>query len=398
MTKRSRHGSPSFVSGEEGVQRLARVVLGGGQPGAMGESFVQTLVHDHPELIPTAEIEPAFTPLISVCRELPLSAGYLDNLWVTPEGMLVLGECKLVKNPQARREVIAQALDYARAMSGLSLPELEEAVCRTSQRAADTLWACVSERSELDEAQFNDAVARRLKRGNFLILIIGDGIQEGVEDLTEYMQLHAGLRTSLALVEMSLWRDGERMLVVPRVPAKTVLVERGVVRVEDGEVWVGAPHASSSDRFSLTEEAYFDDLAKVDGTLPARLKAFLNLIEPLGVEPEFQKTLVLRYSAAPDQNLSLGYLGRNGKAYNSDAAGSARRLGIPDVGEAYAEDLARIVKGSIRRRSNGVPFVHGPDGRALRLDDLLRDSKGWAAAIEKWATAVQAAADARTID
>jgi hypothetical protein len=62
------------------------------------------------------DIEPAFTPLISICRELPTSAGYLDNLWLTPEGGIVLGECKLMRNPQARREVVAQALDYARAI------------------------------------------------------------------------------------------------------------------------------------------------------------------------------------------------------------------------------------------------------------------------------------------
>lgn len=75
-----------------------------------------------------ADIEPAFTPLIPVCKELPTSAGYLDNLWLTPDGGIVLGECKLVRNPQSRREVVAQALDYARAVNSLTYSEFESAI------------------------------------------------------------------------------------------------------------------------------------------------------------------------------------------------------------------------------------------------------------------------------
>ena len=67
-------------------------------------------------IIPMTDIEPAFTPLISICRELETPAGYLDNLWLIPAGGIVLGECKLVRNPQSRREAITQALDYARAI------------------------------------------------------------------------------------------------------------------------------------------------------------------------------------------------------------------------------------------------------------------------------------------
>ena len=53
-----------------------------------------------------ADIAPPFMPLVSVCKELPTSAGFLDNLWVTPDGGIVLGECKLFRNPEARRQVI----------------------------------------------------------------------------------------------------------------------------------------------------------------------------------------------------------------------------------------------------------------------------------------------------
>jgi hypothetical protein len=132
-----------------------------------------------------------------------------DNLWLTPDGGIVLGECKLFRNPEARRQVIVQALDYARAIAGLGYEELEAAVRKALGSPSMTLWSLVSGQTALEQAQFVDAISRRLRQSHFLVLIIGDGIQEGVESLTSYLQLHAGLHVGLALVDLSIWRDGD---------------------------------------------------------------------------------------------------------------------------------------------------------------------------------------------
>lgn len=136
-----RHASPMLVKPNGQASALRRLELGRGDDGGRRrEAFVQDLVHEHPTLIPMADIEPAFSPLISVCRELPTPAGFLDNLWITPWGGLVLGECKLVRNPQARREVVAQALDYARALAGWSYDHLEQAVGTALKRNRPPPW------------------------------------------------------------------------------------------------------------------------------------------------------------------------------------------------------------------------------------------------------------------
>ena len=142
---------------------------------------------------------------------------------------------------------MAQALDYARAINGWHYGELDEAVQKAEGRASTSLWEMVSGETDLDEAQFIDAVERRLRFGRFMILIIGDGIREGVEELTDFLQLHAGLHTSLALVDLSIWRDKEgRLLIVPRIPAKTVLIERGIVTIEqDGAARIHPPASTS---------------------------------------------------------------------------------------------------------------------------------------------------------
>ncbi|MGH6992333.1 MAG: hypothetical protein ACREEH_03260, partial [Caulobacteraceae bacterium] len=128
---RSGHAAPVRVGADNSVMRLAHRHLGeGAGDSGRREAFVQTLVFEHPEIVPMLDIEPAFAPLVSVCTELSTTAGYVDNLWVTPAGGLVLGECKLVRNPQARREVIAQALDYARAIADWAYEDLEREVRR----------------------------------------------------------------------------------------------------------------------------------------------------------------------------------------------------------------------------------------------------------------------------
>jgi hypothetical protein len=97
------------------------------------EAWLQRLIMRHPSVLPVDQIEPAFSPLIPVCMELPMQAGSLDNLLVTPAGDLALVECKLWRNPEARRQVIAQVIDYARDMANWTYERLEHAVRNARQ-------------------------------------------------------------------------------------------------------------------------------------------------------------------------------------------------------------------------------------------------------------------------
>ena len=84
-----------------------------------------------------------------------------------------------MRNPQARREVVAQALDYARAINGWHYSELDAAVQKTEGSASTSLWEMVSGETDLDEAQFVDAVERRLGFWGVMILILCGGVQIG---------------------------------------------------------------------------------------------------------------------------------------------------------------------------------------------------------------------------
>jgi len=207
-------------------------------PDAVKEAPIQRLVHEHPECLPVAEIDPIFCGPVPICTELNTSAGPIDNVMVTPSGLPVLVECKLWRNPEARREVVGQILDYAKELSRWSSADLQREVSRRLGREGNPLLELVRAAGhDVDEISFNDALTINLRRGRFLLLIVGDGIREGVEAIAEYLQEHAGLHFSLGLVEMPIYttRDGS-LVVTPRVLAHTRLITRTVVAAPDGAI------------------------------------------------------------------------------------------------------------------------------------------------------------------
>jgi hypothetical protein len=160
------------------------------------EAWLQNLIHDHPGLIPASEIEACFNNLVPIAKEFPLRSGFLDNLFVTPDGYLVLVEVKLWKNAEARRKVIAQLLEYAMDFAALSYDQIGREIRnqgRGKEWGSNPLHEMVAAyaANPLDETLFVDRVSRNLRDGRFLLLIVGDGIREDMAVLATYLMHHS---------------------------------------------------------------------------------------------------------------------------------------------------------------------------------------------------------------
>ena len=211
---------------------LRRVPLGSSaSSGGVDEATLQDLLFRFPQTLPIAAIDPAYAGAVPVCKELSLPAGYADALYVNHLGRLTLAEFKLWRNPQARREVIGQILDYAKDLASWGYEDLQRQVSLALGKSGNALYELVRELyPELNEAEFVDNVARHLRRGEFLLLIIGDGIHEGAANIVDFVQRYSGLHFNLAMVEAALYRDASNCLIVqPRILARTEIVQRFVV-------------------------------------------------------------------------------------------------------------------------------------------------------------------------
>lgn len=230
------HATPLIISSDgREIASVVPLALGVGGHG-IPESAIQEMVHRHPSCLPIAEIDPLFMNPIPICRELSTPAGPIDNLLMTSAGLPVLVECKLWRNPEGRREVVGQILDYSKELMRWTASDLQREVGRRlNQRGNAILNLIRAAGHDVDEIAFNDALTHNLRRGRFLLLIVGDGIREGVEAIAEYLQSHAGMHFSFGLVEMPVYAasDGSR-LVVPRVLARTHSIVRTVVAAPEG--------------------------------------------------------------------------------------------------------------------------------------------------------------------
>lgn len=230
--------NPILIGTERESVLLDRIPLGGGANGAFSERTLQEALFRFPESLPVREIDPNIGPLIPVCMEIETGSGPADVLCVTPTGQVVLIETKLWRNPEARREVVGQVLDYAKQLTSWTYEILDQKAAIATGSGNNYLLSCLKKRyPDADEATFVDGVGRSLSSGDFLLLIVGDGIRYGAEALVSFLERYGHLRFGLGLIEVAAFRlpDGTTLLQ-PRVLAKTEILVRTVLMGPNGPV------------------------------------------------------------------------------------------------------------------------------------------------------------------
>jgi hypothetical protein len=213
------------------TQRWKRLELG--TTAGKAEAWLRDALRDHVETIPVRAIDPAFGPLISACTELPTHAGRIDNLFVSPNGRLTLVECKLWRNQQARREVVAQILDHAKEIATWSYSDLQENINFRTGKSGNHLFKLVeAQHPDIREPDFIDDVETALRQGKFMLLIAGDGIKADVKALTELIDRQSTAAFTFGMVEVAMFQAHDLSILLKRLLASTVLIERTVVIVQ----------------------------------------------------------------------------------------------------------------------------------------------------------------------
>lgn len=367
------------------AMRLTRVSLAGEDGQRLSEDWLQQLLFEHPELLPIEDIEAAFAPALPVCRELPTPAGPLDLLFANANGLLTLVECKLWRNPEARREVVAQILDYAKELSRWSYADLVKAVSRATGSPGDPLYSVANGSGDaLASHEFADAVSRNLRKGRFLLLVVGDGIRESVEELAAFLHAHGHLNFTLALVEETLHRLpselGGHLLVSPRIVSRTVEIERAVVRVIDGSIEVSAPSINdvsgaptTGRRIKLTEELFFEQFA-VAAEIKSQLREFLVEAADLDIVADVKAHLHVK---TPDLYFNFGTFQRDGEFRNYNAL-RLNRYG--DLGTRYLQRLAELIpNGRVEQHENPFLVTVRQGSRPVPASVVLANRAPWLA-------------------
>lgn len=381
-----RDGLPLLISDNRAI-RLEPVTLASKGDHGFDEVWLQRLIFENPGCIPIAQIEPGLGELVSVCCELPIERGAIDNLMVTAAGDIVIAEVKLWRNPEARRQVVAQALDYASCLFRSSYQDLDAAVQKADfcgRKKPASLYETVANLPDApEEKNFVDAVATNLRRGRIVVLVVSDGIRTGVEQLFADLQLHAGFHFTFALIELPVFRlpaPSTDRLVYPGVLAKTTMIERGIVRIEGEEIRVHpvpeSPSAKSDN--SISREKFFEAMAAIDGSLPAKITAFLDRLSSAKVRPEFKRSMNLKWDHPNGKSINVGYIETAGFVWTDTANWTAPL----ELSHAYVEDLAERWHAQVNRTSRKENWFITFNGKAPRILDVADKLDEWASAIE----------------
>ena len=355
-----RQNTAPVILHSSGRAQLLRPASGAGAP--VDEHALQSLIARYPALIPINEIEPAFGPLVCLGQEVPTPAGPADVLYISPRGYLTLVETKLWRNPQARREVVGQIVDYAKELAAWSFEDLDAAVRQATHAegldGAGIIELLDAEDQLRNESQLIDTVTRNLQRGRLLLLIVGDGIRRRVEAISEYLQDTPGLHFSLALLELALYQMDPRedwpILVQPRLVARTVEVVRAVVDVRapaDIQVDIRLPEtdekSATKGRRTLTETVFYEELADAKGQPVAdRVADLVEDLNEMGFESRWRTSSVsLRLPDPGDSGHEFtGLVIRTSGNSNVVSARRLHRSGgyDPRIALSYLEGFAEL--------------------------------------------------------
>jgi hypothetical protein len=216
------------------------------------EKWLRDAIFNDPRLVMDACIESELTDESwwPWKTEFSTQAGSIDVLLVSETGRVAIVETKLSFNPEKRRSVLAQVLDYA-----VHLPLVEP----------DSLPPLPPESGLL-----RHQVEERIRQGDFLLMVVGDQFDPRAVRLGRAMLGdHLVNEWELALIEVAAFErtvdSGPQYLLVPHVRGIIEKELRQVVRVEvhgdKNRVVVerlSEPSAGARERW--TRERFFEEL------------------------------------------------------------------------------------------------------------------------------------------
>ena len=193
------------------------------------EDELQALIADHPELLNGEQIapgDPRRWVLVTREKSIAESAGTsgrwaVDHLMVDQDAVPTLVDVKRGENPEIRRTIVGQMLEYAaHAAATWSKDELRrsfEESCRNQARDPEqVIGDLLGPDEEASTDWFWDEVARNLAANRLRLLFVADKIPEPLKRVAEFLNAQMpGIE--VFTVEVKRFGSGESQALVPRV-------------------------------------------------------------------------------------------------------------------------------------------------------------------------------------
>ncbi len=403
MIYSERTGRLAAIIDENGsVSKLNRIPF---MQGSFNEAWLQELLEDNPTLIPSGEVNGEYAPLVCIGREVPVGSGdmqgYIDNLYITPSGNIVVVETKLFRNQESRRTVVAQIIDYAKELQKWDCSKLDTVArdytyMKTGQsfKIID-LIAKYGYLSLSDEAQLNDSINKNLQSASFLLMIVGDGIRTGVQQLADFLNDNARMSFNLALAEMEVYQNGSETIVIPNLVTKTTVIERTVsgLGMSAYQSIAGEPKRPYARKPVLSRCEFINTFADNGGYDPDVITEFISDLESIyGLTVEIAPTeLTIRFclrNGAASPLLTFGIAQNKAEIWlvPSRIKQSLEKHGVfPFEADEFLNFYKRFVD---LNRCKTEPYEYEAGFYYAKVDEVLRYTQDFISAAEEFAVEI----------
>jgi hypothetical protein len=228
------------------------------ETGYVEETVLQDYLVDYPDLLPGDQITPEDPRRwLLVAQEMGVpgeeeggNRWSLDHLFLDQDGVPTFVECKRSTDTRARREVVAQMLDYAaNGIEYWSMDRLRQAAAEASRsrgRSLDDEIAELLGGDELTIEQYWDAVEANLRAHRVRLVFVADSTPKELRRLVEFLNEEMRNVGVLAVEIKQFHREGGG--------GQTALVPRVVGLTEAAREKTSRPRGKN-----LTPEEFLDD-------------------------------------------------------------------------------------------------------------------------------------------
>ena len=224
----------------------------------------------------------------------------LDHLFLDQDGVPTLVEVKRATDTRARREVVAQMLDYAaNAVNWWRIDDLvkwfNESCEEDGVKAYDRLSALLLSDSP-DVESFWRAVQANLTGGRIRMIFVADRIAPELQRIVEFLNEQMSQATVAAL-ELRPFASGDDRILAPRIigaTARAIAQKKVTESVDLQEDWLATVFSGSD-------------------TLRQSVRKFIDVISALGASLQVASQSLAADFETPSSSVRVAYVRPNGK-------------------------------------------------------------------------------------
>jgi len=194
------------------------------------EAQLQSFLAENPVLIPFEDTSDQILHPKVMLREAGLpGSGSSDIVGVDETGSVTVIECKLAANPEVKRKVIGQVLEYAAYLWRKPYSFLDDLAQKRLQKPlAQAVFDQLDEeaRADWDEPALIQATANRLLSSEFGIIIAVDSMNDELRRTIEFLTQGPSRLEAFAL-ELTFFTSGDREILVPHLHGATPPIALG---------------------------------------------------------------------------------------------------------------------------------------------------------------------------